>query len=197
MRSRFQYDDVDNQVHNWPSLAALVVDYWGAPDSDWYLRYDEREDERLRKSHHASQFTDRLREHLDWDQAFLVGRAMNEFYPGWDGDFYESEQQQAANNLVDALCRNGDPDALEIVVALAQSAPSRRALFDLGAGPLENLVVGHGDRYMDQIVVAASEYPRLKIALSGVWVGNPPTLQEDTVAKLLPWLGEDDTTPFT
>jgi hypothetical protein len=195
MRSRFQYDDI-GQVYVWPSLEALIVDYWGAPDSDWYLRYDEKQDECRLKSERASQFVGRLREHLDSYQAHRVTRALDEFYPGWDGNFFESEQQQAANNLVGALSRNGDPDALEIVVALAQSAPSRQALFDLGASPLEDLVRGHGDRYIDQIVAAAAEYPRMKIALSGVWIDNPPTLQEDTVAKLMPWLGDDDTTPF-
>jgi len=195
MRSRFQYDDI-GQVYVWPSPKALVADYWGAPDSDWYLRYDEKQHECRLKSERASRFLGRLREHLEWDQAFRVRRALDEFYPGWDGDFFESEQQRAANSVVGALCSNGDLDALEIVVALAQSAPSRQALFDLGAGPLEDLLRGHGDRYVDQIVAAAAEYPRMKIALSGVWIDNPPTLQEGTVAKLIPWLGDDDTTPF-
>jgi hypothetical protein len=195
MRSQFQYDD-DGRVYVWPSLEALVVDYWGSPDSDWYLRYDEKQDELHRKSQLASQLGARLREHLDWEQIWRVRKALDEFYPGWDGIFHESEQQEAAHDLVDALARNGDPDAVEVVVTLAQSAPSRRALFDLGAGPLEDLLVGHGDRHIDQIVAAATAHPRMKIALSGVWIGNPPTLNEDTLAKLMPWLGDDVTTPF-
>jgi hypothetical protein len=105
-------------------------------------------------------------------------------------------KEDAAHTLVDKLCADADPKALGLVVALASSAPDRESLFYLGAGPVEDLVRTHGDALVGDVLAAAAQHPRFKIALSGVWLEVPPKLQAQTLAKLMPWLGDDDTTPF-
>ncbi len=101
-----------------------------------------------------------------------------------------------ASMCAEDLVARADPRVLSLVEVLAATAPDRQALFFLGAGVLEDLVRSHGDTLVGAIVALAERSPRVRIALSGVWLGQPPGLSTETLAVLTPWLVEDDVTPF-
>jgi hypothetical protein len=107
-----------------------------------------------------------------------------------------TEEQYAASSCVDEIAITGVARALEVVVGLAETAPSRKSLFFLGAGPLEELVLKHGDHLVGSLVETARNVPRFRIALSGVWPDTDDPLRAETMRLLGPLLREDETTPF-
>jgi len=107
-----------------------------------------------------------------------------------------STSEDAAAAYVDSLAGAGDARAVPVLLALAEGAPDREALFFFGAGPLEDLVHAHGDRVVTTLVEAARSSRRFKIALSGVWPDRQRPLRSETMRMLTPWLGDDETTPF-
>jgi hypothetical protein len=118
-------------------------------------------------------------------------------YAAIDEPLGDSDDHQfSASMCADDLAEHGDPRILPLVEVLAATAPDRQALFFLGAGVLENLVRAQGDAVVDDLVALAARSPRVRIALSGVWLARPPGLAPQTLAILTPWLVEDDVTPF-
>lgn len=77
-----------------------------------------------------------------------------------------------ADRAVNAAMRGGGVDAVRTLAALAESAPSDRALCWLGAGPLEDLIRWHGIVLMDELDEALDREPRLREALSCVRLGH-------------------------
>lgn len=102
----------------------------------------------------------------------------------------------AASNFVMDLPIGPDPRIKAVLVALAESAPTRQSLFFLGAGPLQDLVNDHGDDVIQWLIDTAERVPRFRIALSGVWVSEPTRLSPSTLQRLTSRLGEDDAMPF-
>ena len=107
-----------------------------------------------------------------------------------------TQSEEAAADLVDRLAESGDPRAVPLLLAIAEAAPDREALFFLGAGPLEDLFRAHGDEFAPKLVAAAKGSNRFKIALSGVWPDRDAPLSERAMTMLTPYLGDDETTPL-
>ena len=83
-----------------------------------------------------------------------------------------------AGRRVDEVVESGEPSAVALLVALAESAPSDDDAGIVGAGPLEDLLVTHGGRMLepdgaallDALDTAARRSARFRLALGSVWV---------------------------
>ena len=64
--------------------------------------------------------------------------------------------------------------ALNIVVELVERAPDDESLAYVAAGPLEGLVVDHGERLIDRIESLAKERPKFQKALAGIFLTRCP-----------------------
>lgn len=69
---------------------------------------------------------------------------------------------------VEELVRDDPSSAWQIIRILLETAPSEEALGYVAAGPLENLLILHGDAIADQIRVGALGSERVREALSRV-----------------------------
>jgi len=70
--------------------------------------------------------------------------------------------------LDELRCR--DPQtALDLVFEAVRRSEDDATLAYIAAGPLEDLIVDHGDRFIDRIDLEASQEPRFRRALRGVW----------------------------
>jgi hypothetical protein len=79
-----------------------------------------------------------------------------------DGTFWAWE-------AVDGLrCR--DPlAALDLAFEAVRRSEDDATLAYIAAGPLEDLIVDHGERFIDRIEMEAAREPRFRRALRGVW----------------------------
>ena len=59
--------------------------------------------------------------------------------------------------------------AWPVILELIRRAPSTDALGHIGAGPLEDLVSGHGREFESRILDRAASDPRFRVALADVW----------------------------
>ena len=76
-----------------------------------------------------------------------------------------------------------DPDgAWSILLELIRRADGDRALAYIAAGPLENFLVAHGERYLPQVETEAGRNAKFRRALVGVWGEN--RMSEDLVRRL-------------
>lgn len=65
---------------------------------------------------------------------------------------------------------NTEPElAWPLILDLIEKAESVQALADIAAGPLENLLVKHGEKFIERIEMIASKNKRFRLCLSGVW----------------------------
>ena len=90
-------------------------------------------------------------------------------------DFWASER------LHDATEEPTD-DVVGLLRALADAAPDDRALCYLGAGPIEDLLRYHGDRFIGLIDDEATANARFRTALRCAWFEN--FLRPDAAARL-------------
>ncbi len=132
---------------------------------------------------------------VDWWGALEATGGFGEDGPQRDA----TDQELAAEDLVDEMCAAGDPRAVDVMIVLADTSPDRDSLFYLGAAVAKPLVNDHGDALVETLVRAAEEHPRIRIALSDRhrWLGNAQ-LSQETLDRLWPWIAvaEDETTPF-
>lgn len=63
---------------------------------------------------------------------------------------------------------------LEIVLAIFDSTDNAKVLGNLAAGPLEDLLVSHGEKVIDKIESFAFEDKRFRQLLGGVWKNDIP-----------------------
>ena len=67
----------------------------------------------------------------------------------------------------------GDPTAgFDMILRILAKDSSARIMENLSAGPLEDLLVYHGETLITQIEVEASRNPFFKRLLGGVWQNN-------------------------
>jgi len=79
---------------------------------------------------------------------------------------------EAARDLI----KDDPPEAWLLVLELVRKAPER-VLGTVAAGELEEFIVAHAESFIDRIEEEARSNPRLKAALSGVYVWTlPPEL---------------------
>lgn len=88
--------------------------------------------------------------------------------------YFETKQEDDrwAWSDVDQLVRRKPDQGWEVIRLLVNKAPSDEALAFVAAGPLEDLLKKHGPAVIDQIENECRENDRLRLALSGVWIGN-------------------------
>lgn len=82
------------------------------------------------------------------------------------------EPNQWAHDKLSDLSRD-DPDACwEAIIYIMKRAPDDYILGSLAAGPLEDLLVYHGEEMIDQVEREAQSSRQFKKALAGVWKNN-------------------------
>lgn len=67
------------------------------------------------------------------------------------------------------LTRNDPESALEIILAILLTNDPDVILANLAAGPLEDLLVHHGPTFIDRVESEASQNPKFRHLLGGVW----------------------------
>jgi hypothetical protein len=80
------------------------------------------------------------------------------------------------------VAEDGGPQALALVSALAEEAPSDDALAYLGAGPLEELLDGGWQTVVTDLEQAALASDRLRLALG--WAHLPEAMPSDVQERL-------------
>lgn len=105
-----------------------------------------------------------------WRQ-YLRARAADQPNAGRDEPGSGIADDEALAWEVSRRARQGEPDAVNLLVAAAGAAPDEGALCFLGAGPLEELVNLHGVRLAKELDDALDREPRLRKAMSCVRVG--------------------------
>ncbi len=73
------------------------------------------------------------------------------------------------------LCENKPQDAWEVIVALVGAAKSDSLLEAIGAGPLQDLMVLHGEDYISRVEREAAANPRFRRAMAGAWLDSSDT----------------------
>lgn len=83
-----------------------------------------------------------------------------------------------------------DPERLwEIVKALIANAPDESTLSYIGAGPLEDLLCGYGEQFIERIEQEAATNKQFRFCLAGVWKS---TINDDLWARVTKALGNQD-----
>ena len=81
-----------------------------------------------------------------------------------------TEDSEELYRLIDC-----DPDqALKVILGAAQLTTEPLMLANLAAGPLEDFLGRHGERYLDVFHALALREQRLREVLDGVWQGSMP-----------------------
>ena len=81
----------------------------------------------------------------------------------------------------------GGEAAISLVTALLESAPDEAAVAAVGAGPLEDLIVAHGDALAHRLDELARRSAKFRRSLSSVWL-EPADLGPDASRRLAPWI---------
>ncbi len=85
----------------------------------------------------------------------------------------DREWSSDADALYDILHR--DPDrALTTIFAIMQLTEDKGVLGGLAAGPLEDFLGVHGEKYLEVFHTLALQHARLREVLDGVWQGAMP-----------------------
>ena len=121
-------------------------------------------------------------------------------HDGWPSDFtreqlitahFANDRADKGDNslfwawqAVEETVREGDVDeAWQLVLDLVAKAPDPMSLGLIGAGALEDLLWRAGDELIDRVEVEAPTNPRLREAISSVWIGTDHVAQQ-TVDRL-------------
>ena len=59
--------------------------------------------------------------------------------------------------------------AISVILEICARERSRRVVFFLSAGPLEELLAAHGEEFIKQLETAAEKNPQLRKVLGGIW----------------------------
>ncbi len=78
-----------------------------------------------------------------------------------------------ASERAQRIVEDGGEQALELVMALLRSSPDETGPAMVGAGPLEDLVTGHGDDLAPRLDELARQSPAFRRALASGWLERP------------------------
>src|SRR5258708_22427995 len=96
-----------------------------------------------------------------------------------DSDYWAWEE-------VDVKLIKNDPDkAWQVILKLLEAAQDDGDLAYVAAGPLEDLLVYHGEKIIDRLEKEAQTNHKLRFTLSGVWRNK---ISEDIWKKILEWI---------
>jgi hypothetical protein len=84
--------------------------------------------------------------------------------------------------MIEEMVERYPDEAWPFVLELVRGAEGDRMLALIGAGPLEALIIAHGDRLIDRIEALAPGDPKFRRALRGVWGQND--MSQDVVQRL-------------
>ena len=70
---------------------------------------------------------------------------------------------------LDEICRRDPERCLAIIAEIVGRSASDIVLANVAAGPLEDLLVRHGQQIVDRVVARARTDPRWRKLLGGVW----------------------------
>lgn len=79
------------------------------------------------------------------------------------------EKYRWASQGLDELVRNCPEAAWPIIIRLVTASPSDEILAIVAAGPLESLLCGHGEAFVDRVVAASKGDSRFRKCLRAVW----------------------------
>jgi hypothetical protein len=102
----------------------------------------------------------------------------------------ESPLAQRAQRAYDGVQNSvelGGTEALDVVEALITSAPDADAVAVVSAGPLEELVYGHGAALIDDIERRARQDSAFANALRSIWLDHG-ALPSEVEARLEKWV---------
>jgi hypothetical protein len=97
------------------------------------------------------------------------------------GGSQPSDSRVAAWESVDELVRRDPESAWSLVLELIAAAADDRMLANVAAGPLEDLLSGDPDRFIERVEIEARRDPRFRRCLTGAW--RIPQRIKDRVAK--------------
>lgn len=84
-------------------------------------------------------------------------------------DSKEAEASFWAYSELDRLCSSDPSRALEIIRLILALKPEERVVYNLAAGPLEDLLTRHGAQVIDQVGNLADRDEEFLALLGGVW----------------------------
>lgn len=94
---------------------------------------------------------------------------------------YEAELIEWAYDDLDKLVVQSPETALKVILEVLEVCKNERSLNNLAAGPLENLLVNHGQNVVDEFIQRASNNQNFYGLLQRVWCGR---MDEDVRLKL-------------
>ena len=70
---------------------------------------------------------------------------------------------------VNEAVQNSPEEGWPLILALVDSAPNDPILANVAAGPLEDLIVQHGEQFIERIEVMARQNAKFRKSLTGAW----------------------------
>jgi hypothetical protein len=83
------------------------------------------------------------------------------------------------------LCRNDPEMAWRVIVDIYRNRPAERVLANLAAGPIEDLLVHHGDLALPWIEDCCANEPGFAKVLDMVWKNSMPDKVWDRLRRLI------------
>ena len=93
----------------------------------------------------------------------------------------------AAADIVRDRIHEGGIDAIQLIVALVETAPDDVSVADVSAGPLEDLIHERGDSLVDDLDRLARQNPLFSRAMASVWL-TTGVLNSDVERRLRQWI---------
>jgi hypothetical protein len=90
-------------------------------------------------------------------------------------DSTEYENEFWSFETIDELIHQEPNDALEVILAIAELCNNEKILANLGAGPIEDLMLYFGPEFIDRVEVEAKKNLKFKRALKSVWLDPEET----------------------
>jgi hypothetical protein len=109
---------------------------------------------------------------LDRDQLSQIAEAWIELYY-LPEDAPEREDKFWSYERLSELIQE-DPEAAWSVIQIIRREGSDLILSNLGAGPLEDLLVAHGDQFIDRVETLAEQDAQFRKLLGATWQNSMP-----------------------
>lgn len=90
-----------------------------------------------------------------------------------------------AFQALDQLCSSQPDEALDIVLLILHTQPEERVLYNLAAGPLEDLVTRNGLQIISRIEQIASVDSAFLHLIGGVWSDRAPSEVQERLQPLI------------
>ena len=109
--------------------------------------------------------------------AAYIDQYVDPIYRTDDNVFLERKVDWPAAQEVIDLTLRGDPELVwQFVLSVIGKTDNEQLLSLVAAGPLEDLVEGHGPRFIERIEMLARSNQRFREMLHGVWRSSTPEI---------------------